>query len=353
MKTAIISAQPRRKFKVFKIAGLSLLGLVVLLALVILIMFGGEIASVATVTQVENTDLFTMEYKGDYNLEAFLEEGATSDGELVAFMSRQLLKGIPLKFDLPDLGCSSFLAKTPQDEVIFGRNFDNFDTPVLVLTTKPKNAYASISVVNLAFIGYSMEHLPQKFLSRVLTLAAPYAPLDGVNEKGLAIGVLQIDIAPTRQNTGKTAITTTSAIRMILDKAATVDEALELLQLFDMCSSANGCYHFQIADALGHSVIVEYIEDELIILEENCATNFLLAPGDWYNVGGGQDRYEILFSTLEETNTVMTANEGMDLLEAVHQKSTQWSVIYNLTQKNADLCLHKNYDVHYSFWVEK
>jgi len=344
METAVIDARSQRKSKALKIVGFSLLGLVVLVVLAVAVLFGGEIASILTVKQINSTDLFTMEYKGDYSLDAFLETGASTDAELVNFMSRRLLKGIPLKFDLPDLGCSTFLAQTPQGEYIFGRNFDNYDTPVLMLTTKPKSGYASISVVNLAFIGYDVDRLPDKLLSRILLLAAPYAPLDGVNEKGLAIGVLQIDIAPTRQDTAKTDITTTSAIRMILDKAATVDEALSLLQQFDMCSSAGGCYHFQIADAFGRSVIVEYIENEFIVLEGNCATNFLLAPGDWYNVGGGQARYEILINTLADAKGILTPEQGMDLLSAVQQNSTQWSVVYNLTNKNAQLCLHKNFD---------
>ena len=83
----------------------------------------------------------------------------------------------------------------------------------------------------------------------MVTLAAPYAPLDGMNEKGLAVGVLLIDTTPTNQNTKKVDITTTTAIRMMLDKAKNVDEALALLSSYDMHSSANSCYHFQICDA--------------------------------------------------------------------------------------------------------
>jgi hypothetical protein len=71
-----------------------------------------------------------------------------------------------------------------------------------------------------------------------------------VNEKGLSIGVLQLDVEPTHQDNGHTDITTSSAIRLILDRAATVDEAVELLRRYDMHSSANACFHFQIADRL-------------------------------------------------------------------------------------------------------
>ena len=51
----------------------------------------------------------------------------------------------------------------------------------------------------------------------------------------------------------KVDITTTTAIRLMLDKAADVEEALALLEQYDMHSSAGSCYHFQISDARGKS----------------------------------------------------------------------------------------------------
>ena len=114
--------------------------------------------------------------------------------------------------------------------------------------------------------GYNSENLPTSLVKGIMTLAAPYAPLDGVNEKGLAVGVLQIKTTPTNQQTDKVDITTTSAIRLLLDRAATVEEAIELLSQYDMHASANSCYHFHIADANGGSVIVEYIDDEMSVV---------------------------------------------------------------------------------------
>ena len=70
----------------------------------------------------------------------------------------------------------------------------------------------------------------------------------------------------------------------MLDKAKNVDEALALLSSYDMHSSANSCYHFQICDASGKSVVVEYVDDEMKVVypDKNyqCATNFLLTNPD-------------------------------------------------------------------------
>ena len=59
-----------------------------------------------------------------------------------------------------------------------------------------------------------------------------------MNEKGLAICVLKLDGPPTRQNSKKAKITTTSAMRMVLDKSSNVGEALKLLENYEVIMNA-------------------------------------------------------------------------------------------------------------------
>ena len=61
---------------------------------------------------------------------------------------------------------------------IFGRNFDLTYSPALVVETAPDNGYRSISTVNLAFLGFGEDKLPDTWKQKLITLAAPYAPLD-------------------------------------------------------------------------------------------------------------------------------------------------------------------------------
>ena len=225
----------------------------------------------------------------------------------------------------------------------------------MLVKTTPKDGYASLSMVNLAFIGYGEDKLPVALTDRVTTLAAPYAPLDGMNEKGLCIGVLLIDTDRTDQDQGLPDITTSTAIRLVLDKAATVDEAVALLQGYDMHSSAGSCYHFQIADATGRTVVVEYIGDRMSVVESPYATNFLLTPGE-YDFGSGQDRFALLESAYADANGVMTTEGVMDVLRRVSQDqrpekdtSTQWSVVYDTERLTATICYGMDYDVVYEF----
>lgn len=322
-------------------------------------MYHGEINTMATIDQLDD-QLFALEYKADYGFSEFLEIGASSDAEVKDFIMKRLLRGMPLDFELPTLGCSTFSAKLENGDSVFGRNFDELACPMMVVTTRPEDGYDSISMVNLSYIGYSDSYLPDSIPNSLLALAAPYVPLDGVNEKGLSAGILFISSAPTNQRTDKVDITTTTAIRMLLDRCATVDEAVEMLSQYDMHSSANACFHIHIADAQGGSVVVEYVEDEMMVVEEKAATNFLFNP-----LAGvreiGRDRYETMIARLEENGGAFAdMRDAMTLLEAVKQNGdetsragTRWSCIYNQTNPELLLAVNRDYENLYTFALEK
>lgn len=71
----------------------------------------------------------------------------------------------------------------------------------MIVKTNPKNGYASLSVANISVLGYDADKLPDNFASGIMSLAAPYVMMDGMNEMGFSIGVLLIKDEPTQQNT--------------------------------------------------------------------------------------------------------------------------------------------------------
>jgi hypothetical protein len=344
-----------------------ILATLVVLAAGIGFLFRNEIKTANSIKKIDN-NFYTMKYYGDYGFDDFLKVGAADDAGLVEFVSKQLLKGFSIKIKTPKLGCSTFNAATPEGEYIFGRNFD-YQSVAMLVYTKPDNGYRSISMVNLAFTGDDENGaLPDTLWNKILALSAPYLPLDGINEKGLAVGILQILDKPTMQKTGKVPITSTTAIRMLLDKAATVDEAVALLNKYDMHSSANSCYHYQITDAAGNSVIVEYIDNEMQVVKPDgkyqAATNFFLTPGKKFNFGDGQDRYQILMTNLKEKNGVMTTLEGISLLDKAKMHNikdaktglicnTSWSALYNNSRKCVDLAIEQKYGNVYHYSVDE
>ena len=349
---------------------ISLVAVLVVVICAALAVFQGEARTLLSVKEKGDTGIYEVNYVADYKLDELLEAGgASTEEQLVQYIIKTMLKGLPIDvpYEIPNLACSMFYAKTPENGYIIGRNLDNQTTDLAVVRTSPKGAYSSVSVVNLSFLGYNETYTPDKLMDRINTLATAYFPLDGVNEKGLAVGVLQLQAPATAQDNGKPDVGTTLAIRAMLDTCATVDEAIEFLESVDMFAAAKGCYHFQIGDATGKSVVVSYVNNEMVITEEEkgfiAATNFYLHEVPFEYEAQGMDRYEILEKTLTKKKSILTAQEGMDLLKAARitgtdpdEKgrvySTQWSSIYDLTNPSLSLCADMNYDDVYVYEVK-
>ncbi|GIO22885.1 C45 family peptidase [Oceanobacillus sp. J11TS1] len=309
-----------------------------------------RIRTMSSVQRVEG-DLYSADYYADYKLDEVLEMGVSSVEELETALSKKLFFGYPIETNENLFGCSAFAATTPEGKHIVGRNFDYAQAGALLLYTQPENGYRSYSMVNLAHLGVSEEQgtMPETLKGKLSILAAPYGSVDGLNEKGLSVSVLELETEPTSQDSGKTDITTTLAVRMLLDKASTTNEAIALLEKYDMHSSAGMPYHLLISDASGQTVIVDWADQKMNVVDTHFATNFQLSPGDDYGVGIGHDRYDKMKEILDATDSTLTPEEAMNLLEEVSiewngEWDTEWSVVYHIDDFAVDISNDMNYD---------
>ncbi len=313
-----------------------------------LILFWNELRSLMSLKKIDDYGMYQMTYYGDYGFDEFLEVGATSDVDIEAFVTKRLLKGLPIDLGVTGNGCTAFTVKNENGNILFGRNFDFLYAPSLQVYTKPKHGYASVSTVNLAFSGYSENYLPDGSLfKRFLTLAAPFLPFDGMNEKGLAIALLAVPEAQAPYDPNKVTLNTTTSIRLVLDKAATVEEAIELLKQYNIYFSGDIECHYLIADSSGHSVIVEYFDQKLQIIETDkeyqIASNFIAYNG--LNIGEGYtefERYDKVKNEIERNKGILNTNKATLLLADVgvldgDMDKLQWSVLYNLSTRNGKI----------------
>ena len=330
----------------------ALAALVIALTLAIFLLWP-VIRSASSVKRLED-GLYAMEYSGDFGLEDFIAQGGGNNDMAVAdFVIDRLFHGL-LNLNLQGnaFGCSTLSVSGPGGTQLFGRNFDWGACTTLIVQTHPRSGHASISTVNMDFLNLGL-NLSEDASVRLMSAAAPYAPMDGMNAKGLCVAVLMIEDRPGfDQNTGKTDLTTTSAVRLLLDKAATVDEALALLERYDLHASAGMMVHFAIADASGRSVAVEYVNNEMSVVETPIVTNFYLTPGEKYGIGTEEShrRYEILTETLAD-HPSMTAEEVRDAMDSVSKHnfdsvfaSTEWSIVFDQTSGEARYYHRENFE---------
>lgn len=299
-------------------------------------------------------------FDGDYFLSDFIEGGgAKSDDDVASFLIGCALDGrIDLGIKIPGMGCSTLSAPAKGGGNLFGRNFDWYTCDALIVRTVPSDGYASVSTVNTDFIRQSS---PVEATGKVLRFAAVYAPLDGMNEKGLCVSVNMVsDGDKVGQKGFGTDVTTTTAVRMLLDRAADVKEAIKLLKGCNMHFSYGYAVHFALSDAAGNAAVVEYINGEMIVTESPVLTNFRLARGSGGS-GNSKARFDILTGELnakkamdhEDMRSALKKAGKKNFPESSSQyRSTEWSVIYDQKELTATYYHRENFDKEYTIKVK-
>jgi hypothetical protein len=327
-----------------------------LMVIVPAIMFWNHIRTILTINKVADGFYTMKNYECTDTMGLLASNSQTSD-DVFNWIFDKHLYGAPNVFSIDDdsvgFGCATFAAVTPEGDHIFGRNFDLMETDTLLVYSHPDGCYESIGVTGLSFFGTgeNAQVDPDSALGKFVMVITPYLVLDGMNEKGVAAGILQVNIDEPHQNNGKPDLPVYVAIRGILDTCASVDEALALLESYDIHSDL-GNYHLFITDRSGRYVVVEWLDNEMVVTEYPYCTNSVIAPGKYYDMGDPDNR----ISTIDENlgpSLIATEQEAMDILDKVHNKMglTEWSCVYNLDDFTVSICLDADFGTSYTFSV--
>ncbi len=132
-------------------------------------------------------------------------------------------------------------------------------------------------MVDISYLGYDRQHSPLDDPQALLR--APYLPFDGMNEHGLAVGMMSVSHAEGGVDKEKFTLDELELIRLMLDYARDVPEALDLLEDFNI-DFGSVPVHFLLADASGNSAVVEYLAGVPVVVKSaqpwQVATNFLI-----------------------------------------------------------------------------
>lgn len=397
-----VATKPKRSVKKILLTVLAVIVVLLVLAFAgIWAVWHNEISSVASIQMLRerNDDhldgaVYSMQVKGDFYLDDFVAQGGvSSDTELIQFITDNITHGVvDLNMTAPEIGCSSFTATAENGDALFARNYDFSKTnAMLVFTEANEGRHATISTVDLQFLGIDVDQDMTGLMDKVICLAAPYAPLDGINDAGVSCGIYMTyqggeETVATSQDTDKPDFTSTTLLRLILDYADSVEEAVQIASSYDLHDSANTSYHYMVADASGKSAILEWTNDSAVDTTDNdgsqrtlkvvyndqdsaigereaasnyqVVTNFVLQPGYYEGVPAenkkGADRYDRLYEELQATDGVVTDDQAaMDILQTVGRRGwdnddknscTVHSAVYNLTQKTVLWVTNENYD---------
>jgi hypothetical protein len=279
--------------------------------------------------KVDDYPLYVMRFEGDYGFSEYLKTGKLDAGFT----------------DGSDPSCTVFSAMGAGGDPIVGRNFDFPRNPALLLFTDPPDGYASVSMVDLGYFGYSMSNLPDTEEGLEGLRMTPYLPFDGMNEHGLVVGMAAIHHAEPPHDPEKVTIGEIQVIRLLLDRAKDVDEALELLEDYNI-GLAEPPVHYFVADRSRNSAIIELVGGEMKILRGDepwqVMTNFIIHGSGAPEVVSCP-RYRSAYDGLSDARGRVSKEDAMNILEGSSQASTIWSIVYNMETGEINIAMGGEY----------
>jgi hypothetical protein len=297
--------------------------------------------TLASLRRVDDYPLYVMRYHGDYDFKGLMQAGTPAGVERAS--SYQELDYA--------WACTCFSTLNADGDVLLGRNFDWYNHPALLLFTDPPGAYASVSMVDISYLGFGRE--APSWNARRRLLRAPHLPFDGMNERGLAVGMMAVPYAEAGRDPQKVTLDSLQAIRLLLDYAQDVDEAVSLLQDYNIAWGGGPPLHYLIADANGSSAVVEFVGGQMRVLHSQepwqVSTNFVISESLPEGAGSDCWRYNTAYQTLQEASGSLSPQEAMALLKSVSQSNTIWSLVYSLSTGDVQVAMNRKYDQVHNF----
>ena len=291
-----------------------------------------DITTLSSLEKVDDSPLYTMHYYGS-------TEPARS--------SLVVLQESANTRQSVTWACSLFAA-LGGTEKFYGRNFDWVDSPALLLFTHPADGYASVSMVDLAYLefGDQVDRLTElPLVQRQALLDAPALPFDGMNERGLVVGMAAVPDGNMPIDPDKETIDSLLVIRKMLDQASTVDEAVAVLQRYNIdWGSGPRC------------IISSRIDRDSLRWSSSIRAKFksslLTSPGIWRPISWSVRSAIMLPGTACATTRSISGfrlrrpsdpAKAMQLLSDVSQPTTQWSMVYGLSTGEIVVTLGREY----------
>jgi penicillin V acylase-like amidase (Ntn superfamily) len=238
----------------------------------------------------------------------------------------------------PAVPCTTFVTTGP-DGPIFGRNYDfEFGEALVVVNPRGQRKEADVAdpEPKAAWVA--------RHGSLTFNQFGVGFPTGGVNEVGLVVELMWLDGTRYPAADGRPAVATLQFIQYLLDRAGTLDEALQAAA--EVRIAGRTPLHFLVADARGRTATVEFLDGRLVVhegqrLPVRVLTNDTYAssldhlkryrsfggseatPQD----GGSLSRFARAAEALQRGSGSVTS--AFQTLEAVAQPGyTHWQIVY-------------------------
>jgi hypothetical protein len=324
---------------------------------------GDHVRTLWSLRRVPGTNAYVMDYYVDYHLDEIRRHGMDIDhieDGLINVLFPDPVASIAIdakgrfldeKIKTLPTGehCSTVALRSPTGSVLFGRNFDYSHDACLIIRIHRDGELASIAVLDLHYLNLDRDDLEETSLwRRIPLLFAPYYLQDGMNQHGVAVADMAVEGAKPPYDAKRPNVLHSTAMRLILDYATNVEEALEILEQYNVRFVAETC-HLMIADASGRSVVVEFIDGETKITPGNqtwqVCTNDPIYGATEEVCDERCERYRTASAQLAAVSATAGVDDVMRVMQSVSKEDwTMWSSVYDLTSKDFRFAYRRHYD---------
>lgn len=306
-----------------------------------------------TLASLKEVDgLYVMTFYGDYT-------------QMVNHFHERMLMSAVVGTIVKRRYCSLFSYFGDRENPLFGRNFDNVDTHLLVCYYFPENGYASIAFTpmkDLGVDGNTKLNMDSSFQKMKLA-NCPCMSIEGMNEKGVCLALASIESVEYEPEENKKSKWLITLMREILDQAANVDEAVRIARSYNVFDNGLNVlsHHILVADPGGRSAVLEHDGRTMRVIpmegDWQAATNWKLFDVPVERTRKNCARFRTATDILKTAGDSMTWKEGLNLLDRVAQHdveyvirgekitvNTEWSAVFNMKKREVYISLDMNYD---------
>lgn len=352
-----------------KIKGLILWIILILLtiaaALLVYLCVAGasEMAALTTVKQISDHPYYTMTYE-NFDYSELLNEELSDNDAVIQYYKNKFFKSAAAivpggnENENNPKGSVAFFGRTFIDTYMKGRIYNSYDTPLAMIITKPENGYKAWNIVDLSDVGLqSEENLDQWYSNAFQTVAAAYCVSEGINQEGLSVSLISCPVANCTDSQ-KANITPSLAVRLMLDRAATVQNAIDVLDGYDIDFSG-GAYHFFVSEKTGNSAVIEYVNGKMSVTYPEAESHHQVCSNKMEDtsVSASQkdfgDKYSetSLYNQINKELSSAESSNGSGMAQDYAQERIQ-RLSSNFTEVSEEYCGTKQYGTLYTVFYD-
>jgi choloylglycine hydrolase len=242
-------------------------------------------------------------------------------------------------FTIPAKACSAFLLKNSKNSLMC-KSYDwDFGEGIVVINPRGEERI-SMPVIG----GKTTFRWVSEYASITFNQYGQNLPNGGINEEGLAIEILVLNVSDYGSVKGYSCLNELQWIQYGLDNFKSVDDLIKGTEKIKV-KHLYAKVHYFISDASGKSAVVEYINGKRVVttgskMPYNAITNstYYSSVRGLKSAKGGCRRFKTIAAAVNKDysaySTTKLTDRGFTILNSVKsEKRTQWQIIYDLKAK--------------------